>query len=145
MNYLLIFRLRACTSSILRLYYSMRLVNNKDVTWEVVNLSWTACLEGVAAILVASFPVFPRLYQFLRGERPAGSSTRPSYRPMYGSNHSHIARSGRKASPGKPFQKVGGAGAVHTESVALGEQGLSREWVPLEDGTRTERPLRTVP
>ena len=42
---------------------------------------WTAGLEGASAILVASFPVMPRLYRFLRGERQ-GSLERlsdPSY------------------------------------------------------------------
>lgn len=39
---------------------------------------WTACLEGSAAILIACFPVMPRLYRFIRGERQ-GSTTRPTY------------------------------------------------------------------
>ena len=82
--------LLACISSLLRLYYSVQLIRATDVTYEDASLSWSASLEGASAILVASFPVMPRLYQFFRGDktRTAASSPNPSYPPKSGSGFS---------------------------------------------------------
>ena len=70
---------RACISSFLRLYYSIQLFKTVDVTFHIADLFWSAILEGASAILVASFPVLPKLYQFIRGKSSAGRSSRPSY------------------------------------------------------------------
>ena len=52
----------------------------------MVSLCWASSLETVTAMLVACCPVMPRLYQYLRGERPSTTSSgaRAVYRPSNG-------------------------------------------------------------
>ena len=51
-----------------------------DITFEIVNFLWTSCLECTSAILVASFPVMPRLYKHLWGKRTGSSEEKSSTR-----------------------------------------------------------------
>lgn len=99
---------------------------NTDVTYNAVNLSWTACLEGASALLVASFPVFPRLYQFLLDKRPANSSTRPFNR----TSHSYSPGRNRRSAGTSP--SIGGN---PSDSTFNEDEARSRDdWVLLEEG-----------
>ena len=118
----------ACISSCLRLYYSIQLIYAADMTFEVVNLAWTACLECAAAILVASFPVMPRLYRFIRGEK----ATAPSVYAPHGAANEFEPRS-RHVDRGQSIRKFGSA----RSRMGQGEDDqaqLKNDWVPLEEG-----------
>ena len=114
----------ACVSSFLRLYYSILLMSVVDVTYNILNLCWTASLELASALLVASFPVMPRLYQYIRGKRPADSTTYPSYRFSFrfGSN---------RFTPRKARPSIGTLSHENQTVVSAGQE--RHEWLPLED------------
>ncbi|KAI0854722.1 hypothetical protein F4860DRAFT_522522 [Xylaria cubensis] len=50
-------------TSIVRLYYSVKLTRTIDVTWAIVPVASWALGEFTTVILVACFPYFPRLFQ----------------------------------------------------------------------------------
>ncbi|KAF2256019.1 hypothetical protein BU26DRAFT_402691, partial [Trematosphaeria pertusa] len=56
----------ACISSIIRLVYSVNLTHTHDITWAIAPVGMWALAEFTTVILVACFPVFPRLLQFFR-------------------------------------------------------------------------------
>ena len=101
------------------------------MTYEDAYLSWSASLEGASAILVASFPVMPRLYQFLRGENPKkGSAVRTSsHMGTFGSGPSSNRRSIQSGFFGKNSNKT-----PQTAQVNIDESRLRRaDWVPIKD------------
>lgn len=117
-------RISACISSLLRLYYSVVLINTTDVTFNTGNLLWTAGLEGATAILVASFPIMPRLYQFICSKTSTSSTsqllslTRFSFTSLSRRLLPAIAWSSRKSS-------------TTNNSDEDGKQ-LGRRWSPLQ-------------
>ena len=104
------------------MYYSIYFLTGTDVTFNVANLFWTACLEGASALLVASFPVMPRLYQYIRNKTSTGSTKRPSYRATFG-----FGSSNRRLRPG--FQKPDISTSTTNYSDEE-EKQLRREWAP---------------
>ena len=131
--------LLACVSSLLRLIYSVVIVGTADLTYYEVGLCWTSALETISAILVACFPVMPRLYRFLRGERPAAghSSRRPSYRPTAFSVGS-VGRGGlRKKSADMLAGRQGNRTLVGTEGGGVDDMKLG--WLELGDDNRVSQ------
>ncbi|RYC64322.1 hypothetical protein CHU98_g1884 [Xylaria longipes] len=59
----------ATITSIVRLYYSIELTRTNDITWAIVPVASWALGEFTTVILVACFPYFPRLYQYLSHKR----------------------------------------------------------------------------
>ena len=118
---------RACISSILRLYYSIVLLNTSDMTYNMINLCWTSALEVAGGLLVASFPVLPRLYRFLRGEQAAASTAGWSKRPTF--NSSSQSRATKKSKSGTDRSDT-----TVAYSAGGDETRLEREWLPLVDG-----------
>lgn len=71
-----------CVSSILRLYYSIRLSLTDDFTWGIYPVGVWALAELATVILVCCFPVFPRFFHHFRkpAERSEEESSRKSGR-----------------------------------------------------------------
>lgn len=94
----------ACISSILRAYYSIQLLNVGDFTYHSADLFWAATLEATSAILVASFPVMPRLYQTICRKKQTSSAVRSSFLSRLGQGSlyyrllSSFSRLGKKGS-----------------------------------------------
>ena len=107
---------RACVSSILRLYYSVQLLSIADVTYNITYLFWTATLEGTSAILVASFPVMPRLYQYIRNDRHLFLS-------KFG-----FGSSGRRLLASSPRTGKKGSSGIQTD-----DKQLRPQWLQLEE------------
>ena len=141
--------LLACISSLLRLYYSVHVVSAADLTRNMVDLCWTSALETASAVLVACVPVMPRLWRFLRGERPAGSrgaSGRPSYAtPTAASASWRASRRGktgkgsvagsRDAWIGQYADNKSFAGAVSGNATLV-----NHDWLPLADAEQRTAP-----
>ncbi|PSN75420.1 hypothetical protein BS50DRAFT_671580 [Corynespora cassiicola Philippines] len=60
----------ACIASLMRLIYTIRLTESKDVTYWTVPAGLWAHAEITTVIICACFPTFPCFIAFLRGENP---------------------------------------------------------------------------
>ncbi|KAI0013534.1 hypothetical protein F4779DRAFT_564189 [Xylariaceae sp. FL0662B] len=68
----------AIIGSILRLYYGLKLFYVEDVTWEISPVGQWTVAELTTGFLVACFPYFPRLFEFVLGRYKETTSS-PSY------------------------------------------------------------------
>lgn len=65
---------RGCIASALRINYAVALLYTSDLTWAFVPVGAAGIAEIASIMLVACFPVYPRLYQYL-GQRLRGADT----------------------------------------------------------------------
>ncbi|GAW21830.1 hypothetical protein ANO14919_113550 [Xylariales sp. No.14919] len=61
----------ACIACVVRLYYSVKLTQSEDATWHIEPVGSWALAEFTTVILVACFPVLPRLFIELRNRNGA--------------------------------------------------------------------------
>ncbi|KAF2965605.1 hypothetical protein GQX73_g7967 [Xylaria multiplex] len=61
----------ACIACIVRLYYSVKLTQSEDATWHIEPVGSWALAEFTTVILVACFPMLPRLFIELRNRNRA--------------------------------------------------------------------------
>ncbi|TRX87848.1 hypothetical protein FHL15_011266 [Xylaria flabelliformis] len=116
----------ANVTSIIRLYYSVKLTRTIDITWAIVPVASWALGEFTTVILVACFPYFPRLFQHFF---PKNKNT--GYLDFKDS-----ARSASKS--GNPGHRTG---HWHDSSTALAASRM-REDTMLGDGIRLENQVR---
>ena len=80
---------RGCISSAFRIYFTEKLISEKDITFWILPIGFTADLEFFSALLVACLPVMPALYQHIRSKIAARRS-RSQSRPKPQSNLRNI-------------------------------------------------------
>ncbi|KAL8704238.1 MAG: hypothetical protein Q9201_002583 [Fulgogasparrea decipioides] len=135
----------ACISSIVRLVYSIRLINADDGTWAINPVCMWAFAEYTTVVLAGAIPTLPRLIQsFSQQQSPS------SYKHARNSNVPYEQQRRLKASDYLSFTQRDGSSA-EMGVIGVGA-GAGRKYVPLGEqpplastrGGREERILKSV-
>ena len=143
---------RACIASIFRTYYSFRIAQDPDTTFNIMVMSTGAITELGIGVVVSCLPVLPRLFQDLRSKLPKLSARHASPSTLSSGRYlaSSTSRQNHWVSRGSTNPKHKSWRAENTYAYQEGPDASEyakldiHDPIPLEEGL-SSRPLPPTP